>query len=320
MEIVREVKVSAGTPADLALARGSLLFCTRTPEEAEQQLGEAASLAPADPRAWELLGHIAVGRRDFSTAQSVLAKAAAAGSTSALVYHNLAVARLSELMGPPIPGTTIDPEAMDRSAADFRQALALEPRHIASYEGLAGVMHGMATPLASDVDLLVRGSLHAPGNAMIEAGIAAGECRGDRASEGRARLERLCAQRPESAEPGLVYARNILASETLRADVDEINRLSAENRLDEIIAVADRALARPLDLVQRQSFGGARQRALDFKVIAAAVAMANANRVADAKRSLEALLATQPERSVAQEAERLLLELAKFRERAGGDR
>ena len=319
-DIARELRAGPAALAELELARGSLLLGTRTAAEAEPHLGRAATLAPADPRAWELLGHIAVGRRDFSAAQSVLAKAAAAGSTSALVYHNLAVARLPELMGPPIPGATVDPEAMDRAAADFRRAIALAPRHIASYEGLAGVVHGMATPLANDVDLLVRGSLHAPGNAMIEAGIAAGECRGGRAPEGRARLERLCAQRPESAEPGLVYARNLLASETLRADVDEINRLTAENRLHEIIVVADRALARPLDLVQRQSFLGARQRALDFRTIAAAVETANANRVADAKRSLEALLATQPEQSVVQEAERLLRELAKFGEGVGRDR
>ncbi len=320
VDIVREVKVSAATPADLALARGSLLFSTRTPEEAEQQLGEAASLAPADPRAWELLGQIAVVRKDFSTAQIVLTKAAAAGSTSALVYHNLAVSRLPELMGPPIPGAALDPETMDRAAADFRRAIALAPRYVASYEGLAGVMHGMATPVATDGELLVRGSLHAPGNAMIEAGIAVGEWRAGRSAEGRTRLERLCARQPDSMEPGMVYARKILASETFRAEVEEINRLTAESRFDDVVVVADRALARPLDAVQQRSFASARQRALDAKKIAAAVELANYGRVPEAKRNLNELLATQPERSVAQEVERLLRALEKFEERANRSR
>lgn len=319
-DIARVLKVSAATTADLELARGSLLLGTRAPDDAEPYLGRAAELAPADPRAWELLGHIAVVRKDFATAHTVLTKAAAAGSTSYLVYHNLAVSRLPELMGPRIPGTAIDPEAMDRAAADFRRAIALAPRHIASYEGLAGVMHGMATPLPGDVDLLVRGSLHAPGNAMIEAGIAAGEWRGGRPAEGRARLERLGARHPDSAEPGVVYARSILATETLRADIEEINRLTAEKRLDEIVVVANRALTRPLDPVQRQSLENVRQRALDFKKIAAAVELANARRVAEAKRVLQDLLARSPERSVAQETERLLRDLEKFEERNGRGR
>ena len=55
-------------------------------------------------------------------------------------------------------------------------------------------------------------------------------------------------------------------------------------------------------------------------MIAAAVAMANANRVPEAKRKLEALLATQPEQSVGQEAERLLRELAQVGVRSGRDR
>ena len=315
-DIARGMRTGRAAPADLELARGSLLLGTRTAEEAEPHLGRAAALAPTDARAWELLGHIAVGRKDFSTAQTVLIKAAAAGSTSALVYHNLAVSRLPELMRPPIPGAAIDPEMMDLAAADFRRAIALAPRNVASYEGLAGVMHGMATPLAADVDLLVRGSLQAPGNAMIEAGIAVGEWRGGRGAEGQARLERLCARHPDSTEPGMVYARSILASETIRAEVEAINRLTAENRFDEVVVAADRALARPLDAVQQQSFASARQRALDAKKIAAAVELANRGHVAEAKRSLTELLGTRPERSVAHEVERLLRELGKFEERS----
>ena len=315
-DIARVLKISAATEADLELARGSLLLGTRSAEAAEPHLGRAAALAPADPRAWELLGHIAVGRKDFATAQSVLSRAAAAGSTSALVYHNLAVSRLPELLGPALPGGAINPEAMDLAAADFRRAIALAPRHVPSYEGLAGLIHGMATPLAGDVDLLVSGNQHAPGSVLIEAGIAAGEWRAGRATDARARLERVLARQPDSTAPGIVYAHSILASEALRADIEEINRLTAANQLDEIVVVADRALARPLDPAQRQSFEALRRRALEFKIIAAAVGLANGGRVTEAKLKLADLLGTMPERSVVREAERLLGELEKFEERS----
>jgi tetratricopeptide (TPR) repeat protein len=318
--IAGSLRLGPADPADLELAWGSLLLGTRSAAEAEPHLGRAAALAPADARAWELLGHIAMARKDFPAAQTLLGKAAAAGSRSALVYHNLAVARLPELLEPPLPGAIVDPEAMDRAAADFRRAIMLAPAHVASYEGLAGVQHGMATPLAADIELLERGRRYAPGNVMLEAGIAAGECRAGRVAAGRARLERLCAQQPDSVDPGMIYARSILASETLRADVEEINRLTADHRLDEVIATADRALARPLDPVQRQSFVAVRRRAADTQKIAAAVDLANRGRVAEARRDLRELLDHEPERSIAQEAGRLLRELEKGDERGAPGR
>ncbi|MEO6245138.1 MAG: hypothetical protein ABIQ12_06855 [Opitutaceae bacterium] len=319
-EITRSLRIATADPADLELTWGALLLGTRSAAEAEPHLGRAAALAPADARAWELLGHIAIARKDFAAAQTLLTKAVAAGSTSAQVHHHLAVSRLPELMSPPIPGAVINPETMDRAAADFRRAITLAPAYVASYEGLAGVMHGMATPAESDMALLQRGLILAPGNTMIEAGIAAGECRAGRGAEGRARLERLCAGGPDSVEPGLTYARSILASEALRSEVEEINRLTAEHRFDEVMVIADRALARVMDAVQRQSFIEARRRAGDSRAIARAVELANRACVAEAKRDLQTLLATEPERSVAEEATRLLRELEKREERAVPER
>ena len=97
-DITRMVKIGLAGPADVALAKGSLLLGARSADEAEPYLARAAELAPLDPRPWELLGHVAVERKDFGTALSVLTKSAAAGSTSYLVYHNLAVSRLPELL------------------------------------------------------------------------------------------------------------------------------------------------------------------------------------------------------------------------------
>ena len=105
-----------------------LLLGARSPEDAEPYLGRAAELAPSDPRPWELLGNIAVGRRDFATALVVLTKALAAGSTSYLVYHNLAISRLPELTQPWIPNASLDPHTLDAAAEDFRKAIQLSPR------------------------------------------------------------------------------------------------------------------------------------------------------------------------------------------------
>lgn len=304
-DIARAVKPGPAGPADVALAKGSLLLGARSADEAEPYLGRAAELAPQDPRPWELLGHIAVERKDFATALSVLGKAAAAGSTSYLVYYNLAVSRLPELLQPWLPGVPVDPHAMNEAAADFRRAIALSPSHVASYEGLAGLVRGMATPLAGDLDLLVRGRLQAPGNAMIEAGIAAAEIRAGRRADGRARLERLCARHPNATSAGMLYARRLLESERLQAEVEEINRLSAENRLEDVIVIADRALARDLDPAAREFMANVRRRMGDYQRVREAVGHANAGDAPEAARLLDELLAGTPDPVVAEEARRI---------------
>lgn len=315
-DISRQLKVSAASSADLELAKGSLLLGTRTPAEAEPHLRRAAELAPGDPRPWELLGHIAIGRKDYAAAAGVLTKAVAAGSASYLVHHNLAVARLPATTLTDVSAASVDPETMDLAAANFRNAIRLAPSHVASYEGLAGLMHGMATFVPADVDLLIRGLLQAPGNVMIEAGVAAGEVRLGRVSDGRARLERLCKRGHDPHDPGLRFARQVLATETLRAELQAINELATENRLEEIIAIADAALARGLDPGQRQVMLDVRRRSLDYQTINAAVALANKGSTAEATAQLKQLLATEPELSVRSEAERLLREIAKQRRRA----
>ena len=304
-DITRMVKIGLAGPADVALAKGSLLLGARSADEAEPYLARAAELAPLDPRPWELLGHVAVERKDFGTALSVLTKSAAAGSTSYLVYHNLAVSRLPELLQPWLPNVPVNPEAMDEAAADFRRAIALSPSHVASYEGLAGVMRGMATFVPGDLDLLARGSQQSPGNAMIEAGIAAAEIRAGRPADGRARLERLGARHPNVTSAGMLYARRLLEIERLQEDVAEINRLSALNRLEDVTAIADRALARDLDPAAREFMENVRRRMGDYQRVREAVERANAGDVPVAVRLLDELLADNPDPVVAEEATRI---------------
>ena len=304
-DITRMVKIGLAGPADVALAKGSLLLGARSADEAEPYLARAAELAPLDPRPWELLGHVAVERKDFGTALSVLTKSAAAGSTSYLVYHNLAVSRLPELLQPWLPNVPVNPEAMDEAAADFRRAIALSPSHVASYEGLAGVMRGMATFVPGDLELLARGSQQSPGNAMIEAGIAAAEIRAGRPADGRARLERLGARHPNVTSAGMLYARRLLEIERLQEDVAEINRLSALNRLEDVTAIADRALARDLDPAAREFMENVRRRMGDYQRVREAVERANAGDVPVAVRLLDELLADNPDPVVAEEATRI---------------
>lgn len=304
-DIARMVRIGLAGPADVALAKGSLLLGARSADEAEPHLARAAELAPLDPRPWELLGHVAVERKDFGTALSVLTKAAAAGSTSYLVFHNLAVSRLPELMQPWQPNVPVDPQVMDEAAADFRRAIVLSPSHVASYEGLAGVMRGMATFVPGDLDLLARGSQQSPGNAMIEAGIAAAEIRAGRPAEGRARLERLGARHPNVTSAGMLYARRLLEIERLEADVAEINRLSALNRLEDVMAIAEGAMARDLDPAAREFMENVRRRMGVYQRVRAAVERANAGDAAAAVRLLDELLADNPDPVVAEEATRI---------------
>jgi predicted Zn-dependent protease len=163
----------------------------------------------------------------------------------------------------------------------------------------------MATPVAGDLDRLARGALQAPGNAMIEAGIAAAEIRAGRRADGRARLERLCARHPNATSAGMLYARRLLESERLQAEVEEINRLSAENRLEDVIVIADGALARDLDPAAREFMASVRRRMGDYQRMRDAVGRANAGDAPEAVRLLDELLAGAPDPVVAEEARRI---------------
>jgi tetratricopeptide (TPR) repeat protein len=308
-DLARHLRSSVAAPADIELAKGSLLLVSRSAEDAEPFLGRAAELAPADPRPWELLGNVAMSRRDFATALVVLTKAASAGSTSHLVYHNLAIARLPELAQPWIPNQGPDPQVLDAVAQDYRRAIALSPSHVASYEGLAGVVRGLETFVPGDLELLLRGFAQAPGSAMIEAGIAAAEVRAGRRADGRARLERLCARNPNAMNAGMNFARRLLESELLQADIEQINQLTRRNQLDDVIVVADRALARSLDTRMREFMKNVRERAGGYQQLQRAVKLANEGEVTGAKEAISALLASGPEPVLAAEAQRVLREM-----------
>jgi tetratricopeptide (TPR) repeat protein len=314
-DLGRELKVVPALAADIELAKGSLLLVTRTPEDAEPFLGRAAELAPNDSRPWELLGNVAMSRHDFETARTVLTKALDAGSRSHLVYHNLAVARLPELTQPWIPNQTIDSHLLDVVAADFRKAIELSPTHVASYEGLASVVRGLTTYTPADLELLTRGLAQAPGNTMIEAGLAAVEVRAGRASDGRARLERLCAKHPAVKSPGMIYARRLLETETFQSEVDRITALSTENRFDDAIAIADGALGRQLEPAWREFMENVRRRMGGYKIVCAAVELANRGELAAAKKSLGEVLANDPDVVVMKEAQRVLQEISRESDR-----
>lgn len=311
--IERLLRVGAATEAELALAQGSLLFGTRTADDAEPHLRRAAGLAPADPRAWEMLGHIAMARRDFPSAFSALAKAAAAGSTSYLVYHNLALSRLPEPSFAGILAMTPEPREMEAAAEDFRQAIRLAPAHVPSYEGLAGLVYGMPAFDAGDGEILQRGLDQSPFNAMIESGIAAVEIRNGRAAEGRARLEGIEARNADRSDAGTKFARRILSDETLKGEIEESERLAREGHFAEAIAGVTSALERELPPAHRTLLAGVRRQLAGFEQIREAVALANRGQAAAATEILNTLVRSDPDPAAKTEAERLLREIGGLR-------
>lgn len=310
-DLSRLVKVAKASPGDVDLALGALLLGSRSPEAAEVNLRRAVALAPADPRGWELLGHLAVRRRDFTEAQELLGRAADARSTNYMVYHHLAVAHFPPSAMPNVGFVALDGAAMDKAAGNYRMAIRLSPSHIASYEGLAGLMHGMQTPDPGDLEVLARGAKLAPGSTTIEAGIAAGEIRAGRVEEGKARLERLLGKFDDDPDAGVRFARGVLASETFRSEMEEINQLARETRYDDALALVERSLAREPELLHRQTLEQARDSLRSYKTIATAVASANRGDVAAARKALEDLLESNPDRAIRSDAERLLREIAK---------
>lgn len=313
-DIARRLTTTAAAPGEIALARGSLLLAASRPADAAAHLRQAAEHAPRDPRAWELLGHLAVARKDMAAARTLLARAAEAGSKSYLVYYNLAVTHLPE-DGP--SGFVSAPAGAesDQAAALYRRAIALGPSHVPSYEGLAGLMQCTKTFVPGDLDVLTKGHLLAPDNVIIPVGIAIAEIRSGRVVEGLRRLESVLARVDNESARGVAFARHILAGELLQADVQQINERAKERKYTEAIAIVDHAFARPLPPGHRETLEGIRRQLAAYRTITQAIAAANRGESAAAKALLEQVLAERPEPAIAAEANRVLGELARSSER-----
>jgi tetratricopeptide (TPR) repeat protein len=301
------------TAGDIELAKGSLLAGSRTPADAEPHLRWAGELAPYDPRPWELLGHLAVVRKDFASAREALTRAAANGSTSYLVYHNLAVSRLPESLTPGMVIKGFDPKVMDAAAADFRRAIELAPSYKESYEGLAGLMYGMATFTPGDFSILQRGLKLAPEDAIIQVGLAACELRQGKQAEGLQRLKRTLAATNSADAGNSELGRRILQEQTVKTAFDEINALLLRNRFREALAAADRALTNRLDDEYRQPLLTFRVHVIEGREISDAVELVNHGDPGRARQQLERLAANASETSTKAEAKRLLKEIGGMR-------
>jgi hypothetical protein len=177
-------------------------------------------------------------------------------------------------------------------------------------------MHSMQTFEPADLEVLARGLVVEPGNVTIETGIAAGEIRAGKAAQGRARLERLLAGKGDSHERGLDFARKVLATETVKAEMEELDALAKKARFGDALDVVKRALARELEPAHRRALEKAQQSLEQFQTIAEAVEAANRGDPDLARRTLAELLAQQPEQSIQADAERLIREIDRHDTRA----
>ncbi len=266
--------VSDATRIDVELAKGALLLGSRGPAAAERPLLLATEVAPNDPRAWELLG----------------------------------IARATRAMA------ARDPKAMDAAAVHFRQAIEFGPSRASAYEGLAGMIYSMETFQPDDAERLARGLALAPDSRMIAVGIAGTEIRSGRRTEGRARLDQICALDPAGLDPATAFARQILGEDQLRADLAEIEKLARDNRYPEVLAIIERALAREPDAASRQRLLDLRRRMGDFKQVFDAMNLVNRGESAAAKKLLVELIATNPDKAVVDGAMQILISI----ERAAG--
>lgn len=106
------------------------------------------------------------------------------------------------------------------------------------------------------------------------------------------------------------FARRLLANEIVQAEIAEINRLSVERQWEEVLALAERALARDLEPSARQFMENVRVRTTGYQKLHAAAELANRADFSGAAQTLEELLATEPEVAVARDARRLLSEIS----------
>ena len=111
------------------------------------------------------------------------------------------------------------------------------------------------------------------------------------------------------------FARRLLENETLRAEIEDINRLSGEQRWDEVIPIVERALTRAPEPPVRHFLELAHRRTTGFQKIHRAVDRANQGDAPAARTMLLEVLAAEPEPTVELEAKRVLREIARRADR-----
>ena len=300
------------TVAEVEYALGAVAFGSRGAQAALPHLQQAVKLDPTDVHAWELLGNAELALEDKPAALDAYNRATKLGSRIGLIWNNRAELRQQAEHPAGEVFSSDDESSFAADAADFRQAIDLDPHCQVAYTGLAGVVYGVKPPDPADLERFERGCAAFPDDMEIAVGRALARMRTAEAARGEAELRALLARDTLPARARHLGENAIEDGKLkkLRADLD---RFAEERRYPELMAEIDQALAdEAISRENRESLRGYRKQVDQMRRLDEAVAAFNDGHFADAAKLVRSVIDEPPASwSIKNDAERLLKECEK---------
>jgi len=298
-----------GQPAstvDVEDALGRLAVAGRRTAQAMAHAGAALGAEPEDPRGHELFAVALKASGDAAGALIEFKAAIARGSKAFQPHFEVALAEHQAVLAERRPMTPGEARAI---ADQYERAIRLYPRHLASFENLAGVI-GLAEPLKTeDQANLELGRRLFPESAGIELGLAQLARRGGDVAGARAIVERVLAARQGRSGPSIELAERLKAAwedEDLARRLDELGRAG---RFGEALALLDEKLATGEDGVSRPRLAAMREQLQVAWLSQQVKAALDDRQWVAARRALGRVLASAAPPAMKSEARRTLAEL-----------
>jgi hypothetical protein len=210
LAVVGELRAEQATKRDTEEALGRLALVGRRWEIAEEHARAVTSLAPEDPRAFEILGLARLGRGDAVGSIDAFSRAAKLNSRDFFPYFELAHAEHAEGTTGPMGLSSITPEAARRMANLYEQAINLHARFLPSFRGLVGLV-GIAEPWSvEDMRFLELGQKLFPQDEFISVGLAVLSWRAGEREKARSQLAAILATEQQAGgSDARNYARRL---------------------------------------------------------------------------------------------------------------
>jgi tetratricopeptide (TPR) repeat protein len=298
--------VSPAGSAEVEHALGRLALAGRRVDLAMRHAGAMLLAVPNDPRAHELLALGLRARGDAAGALAAFETAVARGSGGFQPYYEVAAAAHRTASA---RGRTLEGGEARRIADLYQSALQRYPRHLASYENLAGLL-GVVDPLREeDRRWMELGRRLFPESGMIQLGVAQGVRRAGDAARARAMVGELLAARPSPPPETVELANRLLDGWEFEEIGRQIDELGRGGRFRDALAAVEERLAEGVRPGVRDRLLPVREQLRGATLAEDAKRAWEAQEWREARRALAALVDSTAPEPMKEQARRMLAEL-----------
>jgi tetratricopeptide (TPR) repeat protein len=297
--IEAQAKVRQATPAEVELAKASLLLGVGRPEAALPILTRCAAELPGNLEAEEAVGMADYEIQRYDDAEQWFHQAAEQHSPHAFVYSFLGDEAVGSRPGRFVPIMNMSSGSLREATDYYLRDLALNPRDEHAYQNIATALYGLDSIQPAEIQMLRLGAVLFPTDGNIKLGLAVVELKQGSRAKGLALLQALAERTGPGTAAMAQTARNLFNQEQQRELMDRANRFAAERKFPETLATIDQ-LWKVLDPVNRPSWQEFRDRVEIAAEIQQAADLANSGELDKAAAVVDAAVASGKAKGPAQ--------------------